>query len=654
MVSSAFQIFEMNSMPPAREIRDTLDGWINDWKELLRDPARLSTLNNEGSQLTLLAHQLASARTPFDPLKTDAGYKGYLVQQIRISTAAGSATARLLQQAAPAEWGAFTTDLGRPKIDPASVRIPLEKLVALMQCPSVLVPFLESALTTANTSDISAYSTLLAQALITLDDPKTLAALPEQMLSQSGIIAALADQFTELASDQGKLQKIWTYVQEAATAASHTDLGAMFVKRGPNGMAGVIYPDVHGLATSAHPFLWPTHINSNDDTDTDAVRLGLAVLLAGSRHTSKAVVYWLGLTLAPRGTTGPEYLAESDYSTALAGLVNEVLLPWIDSLDTIEAYDHDTSHHPLTYAFQGGTRSLLVDLLTAAACARLSTAIPRDFALRLGLKLQELFLEEKTWWTQEDKTSDFTHEKLVRSWAARRDVQVLYAEALRELSPFFGEEGAAAFEELAAHGTAPVWGNQPDATLRSWLKLIAEASKPWHNTWKGIRWDVLSPEIIGMALRDLAARYELRKSYDVVLTISGVDAQEERWLAGSIMWYSQSRMNFGELYPSDPSKQLDPKCLHGWAVVEASSGSTARSTGRANLEAALDTLTFALSVSSKSTGLQPVIDNDSHVGSVYSGSSWSGGGWEREELADVKAARDDEVIRFSKLYAPHT
>lgn len=639
-------------MPPPREIRDTLDWWISDWKELLRDPARLSTLNNEGSQLTLLAHQLASVRTPFDPLKDDAGYKGHLVQQIRSSIAAGSATSRLLQQAAPAEWGAFITTLRQPKIDPGRVRVPLEKLVALIRRPSAIVPFLESALTTADAADISAYSTLLAQALVTLDDPKTLAALPEQVLSQYGMMAALADQLTALTSDQAKLQEIWTYIQEAAAAASRTDLGATFAKRSPSGTAGVTYPNVHRLATTAHPLLWPTQDHSNSDEDAGAVTLGMAVLLAWSRQTSNAVLFWLGLMFGTRGNTGLEDLAERDYSTALAGLANEVLLPWADTLDTIEVADDETTHHPLSPALQAGTRSLLVNLLTAAATARLSAAIPREFALRLGQKLEVLFIEEKAWWTQEDQTSDWTQEKLVRSWAARRDVQALCVEAIRELSPLFGKEASAAFKELAAQETVPIWGNEPDATLRSWLELVADASKPWHNTWKGIRWAVLPPDVIGIALRGLAAEYETPKVYDVVLTVSGVDAQEERWLAGSIMWYSQARMNFGELFPSDPSKQLDPKCLHGWIVVQASSGSAARTIGTANLEAALDTLTFALSVSSKHTGLQPLIDNDSHVGSVNSGSSWSGGGWEREELADVKAARDDEVIRFSKLYAP--
>jgi hypothetical protein len=152
------------------------------------------------------------------------------------------------------------------------------------------------------------------------------------------------------------------------------------------------------------------------------------------------------------------------------------------------------------------------------------------------------------------------------------------------------------------------------------------------------------------ALAEIPATYATDDEYDAAFSVLGVDAQGERWTAGSIHWYADSALALSDTKMSLAGDH-PPNRLRAWLRVRAPSSHAAILLAADTLEVALSALTYALS-GARSSGLRPLIERSLFAGNATRGGWREGGAWKREELFRDQTAREGGFKEFSITYAP--
>lgn len=633
----------MNLQPLGRH---EIMSWLGDWDRLLKSPHEVATTDNLANRLALIYRELLRAKKPFDP--RNAGYKGVLITDLLATVGHGpTPIIELLIGSVPKEWAGFILEIKTPKVDPARAAAALPKILEAVRSPLIAATCLADRLLMPGDQEgyIRAYSELLAQNLLPLDDPESIQKLAHRSFSEIGLRSALAPHLSSLVSDRSITRVAWRACRDAWRVAADEDWEELVERHGPRGSEGAFsYQLLAKFARMAEGKLQGKAERFSQELKES---LGRGVLLIWARMTVARILVRLARPTITLGQVGQEDVGPVQYSAALRRFLNNAVVPWMSTLRTMCETSPKRPSDAIN-ALLGGVEEQVRDIAVDKALLLFGTKVSSQTARELGSELVHTWTDDIKWLEESGVATDSDIWKMrVRMWIARRDVQQLIRSTAETLDPVLAEAGKEACSQLAT-ARRPA---QVGRWWQRWLDSVVANTRYWQSTWRGVHWPALEGSAVRDSLVGMVKKYDHSSPYDVVFTLSGIDAQEERWTTDRVIWYSSAKMSIGEdAYRRLHSEPPDPSSLRAWIVVDAPSHGAAREEARPLIEGYLDTLTFALSVTRRSTGLKPSVATDTFVGSVEDYSSWGGGGWTREQMADVMNARDQQLIRYSRTY----
>lgn len=625
---------------PSAAIRRRITRWERHWRKLLETPEALLLHDRPVPVLAALASRLPTK--PFDPANEPDAFRSVLVSRVRLLLPAHPATPDPLFAVLGIKYGADVAGLEhaihQTPVDPATFGPPLLALVSALDTDTgVLVDAIAAELQAPDSLEsrarLLAATEALLRRLVTVDDPKNLARVLEDSLASVGVAKALSDS-TAIAAGQALIPDLWAGVRAAArVVADASDLG--------DRLAAVHDPErelhflsVHELgrvlAATPAPAAPAPGVGAQTEpvlTDDDAERLGRDMITVwASRWT-----HWLLGRLTRLQREGDAVAIA--FSGRLDALTHQ-LLGALRALPTISDPSEDEERSDLLTAVSDGTEQVVRETIRKAVVESFRTRYDAAPARPLGHRIAEALFDEShrtgAAWPPSER---ILRERVALRTAARSDVQRELTGALRAALSSLAAALREAASALAASVSAPTWGDDV-AGWEQWTRAVGELAPRWAQAHRCIAWERLADGARAVLQRVVGPLLGAT-SYEVVLTVEGVDAESEAWDAGGVTWYAADRYNLGERV-WDAKRDLR-STLRAWVQIEAATSAHARTRALEIIEAALGTATFLLSVDKRATGFRPVVARYALVGRSDGRAANSWGGREKEEIYDVQS-----------------